>query len=99
MGSPSILLLDRSTVDLAGGSGKTPCRACDDPPMVEYGNGIGQVSGQAGGGTAGQQMDAGAAFGQFVSNTVHTVSTMPPAQLVLLGVIVIIGLLILKRAF
>lgn len=44
-------------------------------------------------------MDAGAAFGQFIDNAVHTVSTMPPAQLALLVVIVVVGLLIFKRAF
>lgn len=67
--------------------------------MVEYGNGISQGAGQVGGGHAGQQMDAGAAFGQFVSNSVHTLAAMPPAQLALLAVIVVIGLVILKRAF
>ena len=68
--------------------------------MVEYGNGVGQATGVAGGsGGGGQTMDAGAAFGQFVDNAVHTVSTMPPAQLALLVVIVVVGLLIFKRAF
>lgn len=67
--------------------------------MVEYGNGVGQATGPAGGGGGGQGLDAGAAFGQFVSNTVHTISTMPPGQLALLAVIVVIGLVILKRAF
>jgi hypothetical protein len=70
--------------------------------MVEYGNGVGQatgVAGSSGGGHAAQQLDAGAAFGQFISNSVHTISTMPPAQLALLAVIVVIGLLLLKRAF
>ncbi|HEY3164165.1 MAG TPA: hypothetical protein VGJ71_07370 [Candidatus Limnocylindrales bacterium] len=67
--------------------------------MVEYGNGVGQASGVAGGSGGGQSMDAGAAFGQFIDNAVHTVSTMPPAQLALLVVIVVVGLLIFKRAF
>jgi hypothetical protein len=69
--------------------------------MVEYGNGVGQATGVAGGsgGHAAQNLDAGAAFGQFISNSVHTISTMPPAQLALLAVVVVIGLLILKRAF
>ena len=70
-----------------------------DPAMVEYGNGVGQTTGIAGGGGGGQSMDAGAAFGQFIDNAVHTVSTMPPAQLALLAVIVIVGLVIFKRAF
>jgi hypothetical protein len=44
-------------------------------------------------------MDAGAALGQFVNNAVHTISTMPPTQLALLVVIVVVGLVIFKRAF
>jgi hypothetical protein len=70
--------------------------------MVEYGNGVGQATGLAGGsggGGGGTSMDAGAAFEQFVNNAVHTISTMPPTQLALLVVIVVIGLVIFKRAF
>ncbi|HEX2755041.1 MAG TPA: hypothetical protein VHM48_06240 [Candidatus Limnocylindrales bacterium] len=67
--------------------------------MVEYGNGVGQATGAAGGTGGGQTMDAGAAFGQFVGNAVHTISTMPPTQLALLVVIVVVGLVIFKRAF
>ena len=44
-------------------------------------------------------MDAGAAFGQFVGNAAHTISTMPPTQLALLVVVIVIGFVILKRAF
>jgi hypothetical protein len=44
-------------------------------------------------------MDAGAALGQFVGNAVDTVAAMPPGQLALLVVIIIIGFVILKRAF
>ena len=71
------------------------------PGMVEYGNGVGQATGVAGGsgGGGGQTMDAGAAFGQFVSSTVHTISTMPPTQLALLVVVIVVGFLIFKRAF
>lgn len=76
-----------------------PTPACDDPAMVEYGNGVGQATGATGGGQAGAQMDAGAAFGQFVSSSIHTIQTMPPAQLALLVVIIVVGLLIFKRAF
>jgi hypothetical protein len=68
--------------------------------MVEYGNGVGQATGVAGGsGGGGQPMDAGAAFGQFIDNAVHTVSTMPPGELAILVVIVVVGLVIFKRAF
>jgi hypothetical protein len=70
--------------------------------MVEYGQGVGQATGVAGGGGAGgggQTMDAGVAFGQFVGNAVHTVQTMPPAELALLVIVVIVGLVLFKRAF
>ncbi len=68
--------------------------------MVEYGNGVGTATGVAGGGSGGGgQMDAGVALGQFVNNAAHTISTMPPMQLALLVVIVIVGFVILKRAF
>jgi hypothetical protein len=70
------------------------------PGMVEYGNGVGQATGVAGGGGGGGgSMDAGAAMGQFVDNAIHTISTMPPTQLALLVVIVVVGFLIFKRAF
>lgn len=69
--------------------------------MVEYGQGVGQAAGVAGGGGGGggQSMDAGAAFGQFVGNAVHTIQAMPPTELAILVVIVIVGLIIFKRAF
>jgi hypothetical protein len=70
------------------------------PGMVEYGNGVGQATGVAGGGGGGGgSMDAGAAMGQFFDNAVHTISTMPPTQLAILVVVIVIGFVILKRAF
>jgi hypothetical protein len=66
--------------------------------MVEYGNGVGQASGVAGGG-GGQSMDAGAAVGQFVGDAVTTLAAMPPWQLGLLVVVVVAGFLLLRRAF
>jgi hypothetical protein len=70
------------------------------PRMVEYGNGVGQATGVAGGsGGGGGSMDAGAAVGQFFDNAVHTISTMPPTQLALLVIVIVIGLVIFKRAF
>jgi hypothetical protein len=69
--------------------------------MVEYGNGVGQVAGQVGGGSggAGQSLDVGASVGQFVTNSMQTLSTMPPAYLLAGFVIVVLGLIILRRAF
>lgn len=68
--------------------------------MIEYGHGVGQTTGLGGGGGQGAGSgDAGVAIGQFVDNAAHTISTMPPMQLALLVVIVIVGFIILKRAF
>jgi uncharacterized membrane-anchored protein len=68
--------------------------------MVEYGNGISQGAGQAGGGHAvGRTVDVGTSVGQFVTDSVHTVSTMPPAMLFAGVVAIIVGLFLLKRAF
>jgi hypothetical protein len=69
--------------------------------MFEYGNGVSQVAGKAGGagGSSGRSMDVGASLGQFVNDSAHTISTMPPAALLAGVVIVVIGLLVLKRAF
>jgi hypothetical protein len=65
--------------------------------MVEYGNGVGQIGGQAGRG--GGQADVGAALGQFLTDSVHTVSTLPPTTLVAIIVIAFLGLVFLRRAF
>jgi hypothetical protein len=69
--------------------------------MVEYGNTVsgvgGQVAGGAGGG--GRSVDIGAQASAFVTDTVHTLSTLPPAALLGLVVVVFLGLLFLKRAF
>ncbi len=69
--------------------------------MVEYGNGISGVAGQVAGshGSGGGPVDMGASLGQFVTNSVHTLSTMPPAELLGVFVVTIVGLLLLKRAF
>jgi hypothetical protein len=67
--------------------------------MVEYGNGVGQVAGRAGGSGGGRTMDVGASLSQFVNDSAHTISTMPPAALLAGVVIVFLGLLLVKRAF
>jgi len=68
--------------------------------MLEYGNGVGQVAGRAGGGgTGGHSMDVGASLSQFVSDSTHSLSTMPPGALIGGVVVILIGLMLLKRAF
>lgn len=66
--------------------------------MVEYGNGVSQSTGAAGGSGGGHPVDAGAALGQMVTDAVHTVSSLPPTTLVLGFVVLIVGLMILRRA-
>lgn len=72
--------------------------------MVEYGNGIshggaGQVSGGGGGGGSGGVVDVGASIGHWVSSTVATVSAMPPLELLGIAVVIVVGLMLLRRAF
>jgi hypothetical protein len=71
--------------------------------MSEYGNGIAQgPAGQVGGGSGalnGGQVDVGATIGHWVSGTVATLGAMPPLELLAIAAAVIIGLLILRRAF
>ena len=69
--------------------------------MVEYGNGVSGVSGQVAGATGGpgRTIDLGAQAGQFLTDSVQTLSTLPPAGLLALAVAVFVGLLLLKRAF
>ena len=69
--------------------------------MVEYGNGVGQVAGKVGGGSggSGQSVDMGASVSQFLTDSMHTISTMPPAYLIAGAVIIFLGLIMLRRAF
>jgi hypothetical protein len=69
--------------------------------MVEYGNGVSGVAGQVTGGSGGggRSVDMGASASQFLSDSAHTLSTLPPAALMGLVVIVFLGLVFLRRAF
>ena len=71
--------------------------------MVEYGNGVGDVAGRAGGGAGGAGLGSGgdplANVQHFVNDSVNALSSMPPEMLVLLAVAVLVGLILLKRAF
>ena len=66
--------------------------------MVEYGNGVGQTTG-VGGGSGGGSGDAVAAFGQFVGDAVDRVAALPPSTIALAIIVILVGLLILRRAF
>ncbi|HEX3428253.1 MAG TPA: hypothetical protein VHS36_05550 [Candidatus Limnocylindrales bacterium] len=67
--------------------------------MVEYGNGVSQTTGVAGGSHGGQAMDAGAAIGQFVSNTAHTIAAQPPTTLLVGFVVIVVAFVLFRRAF
>lgn len=69
--------------------------------MAEYGRGIGEVAGRSGGGgqAPGQTTDLGATFMDFVTNSVDRVAALEPGALITLAVIVLLGLVVLKRAF
>jgi hypothetical protein len=69
--------------------------------MVEYGNGVSGVAGEVAGGsgTPGRSVDLGAQASQFLTDSVQTLSTLPPAGLLALAVVVFVGLILLKRAF
>jgi len=66
--------------------------------MAEYGNGVSQSTG-GGGSQGGGTVDAGAAIGQMITDAVNTVTALPPTTLLLGFAVLVIGFLILKRAF
>jgi hypothetical protein len=70
--------------------------------MLEYGNDVGQGAGRVtggGGGGGGGSTDMSAQIGRAFNDSVHTLSTMPPAALLGIVVAIVIGLWVLKRAF
>jgi hypothetical protein len=68
--------------------------------MVEYGQGVGEVGGRVGGsgGGGGSGTDVGAGLASMISESVDRVAALPPETLVLLLVLVLAGLMILRRA-
>jgi hypothetical protein len=72
--------------------------------MAEYGNGVGQVAGQAAGSGGANVVgghpngDWGAQLGQFASDTVNAIVTMQPWQLLLLGIVIVAGVMFIRRA-
>jgi hypothetical protein len=67
--------------------------------MVEYGNGVGQVAGGSGGKLGNGGGDLGAQVVNFVTDSVHQISALPPQTLLLIVVVAVVGLFVLKRAF
>jgi hypothetical protein len=67
--------------------------------VLEYGNGVAQGAGRATGGGGGGSTDMGAQIGRAFNDSIQTLSTLPPAALLGLVVLVVVGLWVLKRAF
>jgi hypothetical protein len=74
--------------------------------MFEYGRTVGETSGQGGGGAGGGapvggggQGDLGAGAADFVTNAVDRIAALPPEGLLLLAIAILLGLVVLKRAF
>lgn len=68
--------------------------------MVEYGQGVGQGTGMGGANPgSSESQDLGAGVSAFISDTVDTVSALPPEMLVVIAVVILVGLLVLRRAF
>lgn len=65
--------------------------------MAEYGRVTGETTSRAGGGGGGGSIDVGGGVMDFINNTVDQVTSMPPEQLLLIGIVLFIGLLILRR--
>ena len=66
--------------------------------MVEYGNGVGQVAGHAGGSGGGQAPDVGATLAQMVNDSMTTISGLPPAALLLLAAaVIVLGFVLLRK--
>lgn len=70
--------------------------------MGEYGNAIangpaGQVAGTGGGHPLGVAGDPFANIGHFVNDSVAWVSSLPPAELVVLVVAVLLGMVLVRK--
>ncbi len=75
---------------------------CEDAGMVEYGAGVSEGAGTFAG-SQGHRAAAGGDWGgnmiQAAQDAVHQVTSLPPGALILLVVVILGGLLFLKRAF
>ena len=71
--------------------------------MVEYGAGVSEGAGSFAGSQGGHHAAAGGDWGgnlvQTAQDAVHTVTSLPPGELLLLVVVILGGLFFLKRAF
>jgi len=74
-------------------------QGCEDARMVEYGNGVGEVSGRGDSVIDGVgRTDLFNQVGAFVGNTIDNVLALPPEMLILLAIAVLAGLVLVRRA-
>jgi hypothetical protein len=68
--------------------------------MLEYGSGVNEGAGRVSSGAGrGQSVDVGENVGQMITDSIDTLSAMPPAVLLAGLVVIVLGLMFLKRAF
>ncbi len=67
--------------------------------MFEYGNAVGEVAGGSGGGGAGHSVDVGTSIGRVAQDSAATISSLPPTTLLIGIVVIVLGLMLVKRAF
>lgn len=67
--------------------------------MVEYGQAVGQAAGQGGGNGGAGTQDLGTGAAEFVNHAVNELSALPPEALLLIAALIVIGLVVLRRAF
>ena len=67
--------------------------------MIEYGKAAGESSERLGSGRGGGggSVDLGGAS-DFVGDAVDRISSMPPEQLLVIGIVILVGVVILRRA-
>lgn len=65
--------------------------------MIEYGKTAGETTERAGGGGGGGSIDFGGGT-DFVADVIQRVSSMPPEQLLVAGLLILVGVVVLKRA-
>lgn len=65
--------------------------------MIEYGRAAGETSERSGGAGGGGSIDFGGGT-DFVTDSIDRITSMPPEQLLLVGIAILVGVVILKRA-
>lgn len=91
----------RAVNKIATGGGTYLDGGCEDGGMVEYGRTVGEGTEAAGGGSGGSGgvTDVGASAIGAAADAIDRVASLPPEMLLLLAVVVLVGFVVLRRAF